>query len=275
MADFYGRTGSSVFYRLSAGALSYEEMLWYATYLADKPSIKPDILLVQLNYQNFANEGIRSGMRSLLSDPGFRQKVEDLIRGSRPESEELAEIVRAYDQKSLTTGAAAASGGTSAPPGYRIETSVLHLLDRIPGFERRGALKQSFVLTLIRCRSYFLHVSPSSRRSLGGPRITISRAALEDLAELCRRSGIRLILFQAPTNPVAPVYRTTEDETSYHEFTNSVAARYGTPLLDFEHSIPARYWGMSLNVPDPLHLSREGHRLLAEQMISALQLHSL
>src|SRR5439155_2819452 len=59
IADHYRQTGQArVFYRLSAGALSYPEMLWYAAYLTLQPEIKPDVFLVQLNYQNFANSGI-------------------------------------------------------------------------------------------------------------------------------------------------------------------------------------------------------------------------
>ena len=55
-------------------------MLWYATYLALHAPIKPDVLLIQLNYQNFANAGVRDGMLELLTDTDFRKGCE----GSRP-----------------------------------------------------------------------------------------------------------------------------------------------------------------------------------------------
>jgi lysophospholipase L1-like esterase len=148
-------------------------------------------------------------------------------------------------------------------------------MDAIPGFQKRALSKQDFVLMLLRCRSYFLRLQPATRRSLGGVHLAASRAALEDLAEVCRQSGIRVILFHAPTNPKVPLYGTPGDDRSYHEFATGLASRYSLTMLDFEHSIPEADWGMALNVPDPLHLSRQGHRRMAELMLAELQKNGL
>lgn len=270
IADSYRQAGShKMFYRLSAGALSYQEMLWYTTYLASKPEIRPGALLVQLNYQNFANSGIRPGMLEMLSDRRFREDIEELARRGRPESPAFAEALRQYETSQQPAGADAARPGPS--PGDRLDTAVRAELSNIPGFDRRDALKQSFVFMLTRGRTYILHISSAGRRSLSGPRITASRAALEDLLELCGRSGIRAILFQTPTNPAVPLYGTPADDRGYHDFCASLASRFHIRILDFEHSIPVSLWGMALNVPDPLHLGREAHRQLARLMLSALE----
>jgi len=242
-----------MFYRLSAGALSYHEMLWYAEYLASKPGIKPDVLIIQLNYQNFANVGVRGGMLEMLNDPAFRARIEDAAA--------FPEALASWRATPRQTTA------QPATPGDRVETSVRAELSHMPGFDKRDASKQSFVYILVRCRSYLLHLDAASRRSLAGVRVASSRAALENLIALCRRSGIRVILFQAPTNPLVPLYGTPDDDRQYHEF----CASLGVPVLDFEHAIPAAQWGMTLNVPDPLHLSRAGHRRLAELMLAALR----
>lgn len=274
IADHYRESGSrQLFYRLAAGALSYEEMLWYTSYLALHPEIKPGVLLIQLNYQNFANSGIRDGMLELLSEPDFRKEMEALARSGRPYSGSLSEAIHQYDeamrQKTRTRNA------PPPPSGYILETAFRSQLSLIPGFDRRAKFKESFVYMLYRCRSYIFRLQPATRRSLGGPRVEASRAALEDTAALAARSGIRTILFEAPTNPAVPLYRTAEDDRSYHAFTASLAARFGIPVFDFEHSIPQGRWGMSLNVPDPLHLGREGHHLLAQLMIAALERNGL
>ena len=270
MADYYRETGCrKVFYRLSAGALSYHEMLWYGLYLASVPAIKPDVFLVQLNYQNFANGGIRGGMLEMLSDSSFRRSVEAVAVRDRPESPAFADALRQYDEK-----APQAHSGDSTHvlvPGFRLETAFREKLDFIPGFAHRDGMKQSFVFMLVRGRTYLLHLNPTRRRSQVGARLAASRAALEDLVELSGRSGIRVILFQAPCNPAVPLYGTPQDERSYHEFCTSLAARFGIGMLDFEHATPAAEWGMELNAPDPLHLSRAGHRLLARLMLSALE----
>ena len=94
---------------------------------------------------------------------------------------------------------------------------------------------------------------------------------MAELPEVCRRAGIRLIFFEAPINPAVPLYLTREDDRQYHEFTRALAWRFGLPIFDFEHSVPGKEWGKSLNVPDPLHLGRAGHRRLADLLIAALQ----
>jgi len=277
LADAFRQSGSGVFYRLSAGALSYQEMLWYAFYLADHPDIKPDALLVQLNYQNFVNGGIRAGMSSLLADPVFRARIDAIIAANRPESGEFAEAARAYRSAQARPDATvnAASEGARQSAGYRIETFVRAGLEGVaPAIHERAALKQEFVGFLFRCRAYGLHMQASSKRSLGGARVNAARAALEDLVELCGRSGIRLLLFQAPTNPSSPLYASAEDDRAYHEYC-AIAASHGATLLDFERVVPGPDWGMSLNAPDPLHMGRRAHRLFADAMWAALKQNGL
>lgn len=270
IADRYREAGSQkLFYRLSAGAMSYQEMLWYAMYVSGRADLKPDILLVQLNYQNFVNGGIRGGMLALLSDADFRHKVEAIVERNGADADAFAEALHTFDQSQHSSGPAATNAGQTL--GYRIETGFRRQLDRIPGFNSREAIAASFVLLMNRCRVYFLHLGSARARSLSGSRIAASRAALEDLADVCGRSGIRMILFEAPTNPAVPLYAKPEDDRQYHEFTRSVASHFGLKVLDFEHSIPAGEWGMSLNVPDPLHLGREGHRRLADLLSAALE----
>jgi len=270
IADHYHQAGSrKLFYRMSAGGMSYQEMLWYALYLSGRPDIKPDVLLVQLNYQNFVNAGIRDGMLALLSDADFRNNVAAVAERDGADADAFAEALHAFDQSQRRSGPAAAGAGRT--PGYSMETTFREQLDRIPGFTSRNAMKESFVLLLTRLRVYLLHLGSARARSLSGNRIAASRAALEDLADICARSGIRVILFEAPTNPAVPLYLTPEDDRQYHDFTRSVASRFGLEILDFEHSIPAGEWGKSLNVPDPLHLGREGHRRLADLMCAALE----
>jgi hypothetical protein len=270
IAGFYHRNADSrLFYRLSAGALSYDEMLWYATYLALHPEIKPGVLLIQLNYQNFANTGIRAGMLELLSGRDFREKAAALAASGRPYSGAFAEAIHLYDDAMRKS--ARADDAPPPSPGFGLETAVRAELDLIPGFSRRNAFRADFIYLLYRCRTYILRLQPATRRSLGGPRIQASRDALEDTVALAGRSGIRVILFEAPTNPAVPLYRTAEDERGYHAFTASLASRYRVPLFDFERSIPQNLWGMSLNVPDPLHLGREAHRRFAALMLARLE----
>jgi hypothetical protein len=275
IADHFRDQGNrALFYRLSAGALSYEEMLWYATYFAAKPEIKPDVVLVQLNYQNFSNNNIRAGLLEMLGDAEFRKAIEKLHEENRSYTQGFQEALRSFDearaQASKRTAAEQNNAQETAGLGYTIETRFRKALDLIPGFKQRGNDKQAAVLMLLRCRSYFLHLQQATPRSLKGPRIDVSRAALELLIYRLQRAGVQVILFQAPTNPRVPLYRTPEDDRKYHAFGRRLAAHYNLTTFDFEHSIPAQDWGMALNAPDPLHLGRAGHHMLADLIAARL-----
>lgn len=280
IAEHFREQGSqTVFYRLSAGGLSYEEMLWYACYLSLKPQVKPAIFLVQMNYQTFENGGIREGMLEMLTDKEFRKSIESLASENRAYSETFAQSLKQFDQRDSQAGERSATertetdGGPTA--GYALESSVRQELDTVPGFARRANFKESFFLMLLRCRSYFLHIQQSTPRSLTGSRLEASRAALVSLLELSGRAGIRTIVFQAPTNPSVRLYRTKDDDSSYHDFASRLVGRFGLTSFDFEHSIPAGNWGMALNSPDPLHLSRAGHHMLASLMMQQLKQHGI
>ena len=65
-------------------------------------------------------------------------------------------------------------------------------------------------------------------------------------------------------NPEVKLYLTAHDKQAHYDFVNGLAARYQLPVGAFEEAIPSQYWGRMLNGPDPLHLSRTGHKMLAE-----------
>ena len=160
LADHYRQAGSRrLFYRLSAGALSYQEMLWYATYLALRPALKPNVLVVQLNYQNFANGGIRAGMLELLSDPAFRHAIAGYATGGRPDADAFAEALHQYEKAGKPADPAAGTRAGAVNLGTACENRVRGQLRRIPGFERRIAFKSAFVYMLYRCRSYVLRIA--------------------------------------------------------------------------------------------------------------------
>ncbi|MGD0619646.1 MAG: hypothetical protein ABSB67_18525, partial [Bryobacteraceae bacterium] len=71
-------------YRLSAGGMSYTEALWYAAYLMSRRELKPDVIVLQINYQAFWQAGIRDGMLGMLQVPAFRQRVEEMAHNNQP-----------------------------------------------------------------------------------------------------------------------------------------------------------------------------------------------
>jgi lysophospholipase L1-like esterase len=91
------------------------------------------------------------------------------------------------------------------------------------------------------------------------------------MAKRCRELGVKLVLFTAPFNPRVSLYRNGEDKASYEDFIRSVADRYDLPLYRFDDLVPAEDWGRLLNGPDPLHMGRHGHQIVAGKMIQVVK----
>jgi hypothetical protein len=128
-------------------------------------------------------------------------------------------------------------------------------------------MKGDFEGLLYRARVFFLHIKPTTPRTLSNATLVLNRSALEDIAELCRGRQIDLVLINAPQNPSALLYKTAADRNLYEDTIHSIAALHNLPFYDFERIIPTSYWGVWIDGPDPIHFGRHGHDLMAKVMI--------
>lgn len=254
-------------YRSSTAGLSYTEALWYTHYLASHPAVRPDALVLQLNYQSFWNGGVREGLLEMLDDGAFRKRIEAEAASAQPYSDTFVQAIRAHTE---TRREKAGSIREDTPPGMRWDGWVRQELEAWPPFAQRAEQRTAFAELLYRLRVYVLKLTPATARTISGTRWNASCAAIESIARICRESGIRLVLFSAPVNPKVNLYRTPEDRETYRKFVHSLEAADGVRVHDLENTIPQQYWGMWLTLPDPLHLGREGHQLMANQMSAIL-----
>jgi hypothetical protein len=260
---------TATLYRLSAGGLSYTEALWYAYYLALEPSLRPDVLVVQLNYQAFWQGGLRAGMEELLESPSFRTLVEREASGSQPYADVFREALKHHSSVLAQTAGATVADSLGFGPSW--EDSARNWLQQSELFQGRYGNKEDLMGLLYRMRLYFLRLRPDTARSVTGSRLIRSRQALEAMVDICRERGIRLLFFYAPLNPRVNLFKTPADASSYHEFATTLAQKAGAPLLNLEGIVPAALWGSVHNSPDPLHLGRQGHQLMAEALWAPLQ----
>lgn len=281
VADHYQQAAGDrlALYRLSFPAISYAEVLWALRYVTQVPALEPDLVVLQINYQAFRQAGIRDGVLGMLSQPDFRASVEAVARGGEPHAEAFAEARRRWDEREARSAAsrtpASASGSSFVSTlsalelGSAAETRARAWLAGAPGFATRAAQKDEFLEMLYRLRLYVLQVKPTTVRPIGGARLVQNQSALDAIAELCAQRGVRLVLFHAPLNPRVELHATPEDRQSYEAMVRSFAARHGLVIVDFERAVPAPRWGRLLNGPDPMHLSRAGHQMLARRIIEA------
>lgn len=269
VSDYYKKQGSNVLlYRLSAPGLSYAESLWYVEYLLQHPTLRPDAIVLQLNYQAFWNGGIRDGMWEMLKVPAFETRIKEISQSSQPFAEYFNQALNGYSAQLAKT---TPSGKMDESIGSAFETRVRIPLDKLGLKTASESEKDSIEQMLYRFRLYFLRLKPSTARSISGPRLVRSQSAVEALAERCRDEGVKLVLFTAPLNPLVSLYRSAEDKATYENFVQAVARSYNLSLFQFDDLVAAGYWGRLLNSPDPLHLGRRGHQIVAAKMIEVVQ----
>ena len=261
-------------YRMSWPALSYAEALFTLNALACRPELKPDRVVLQVNYQSFRQAGIREGVLDMLADPCLRGRVEALSRQPRAYADAFADALRRYaDRKRrAAAGASPASAGTTGVPqdvGGLLERRARAGLEHVSTFRERLVNKDDLLDMLYRLRLYVLQVKPSTARPLLGGAWQQNQEALEAIAELCQDQHVDLALFNAPLNPKVKLERTPEDRRIYDDMLRSYATRHHLRIVDIERAVPAELWGKQYNVPDPMHLSRAGHRETARLLLQS------
>jgi hypothetical protein len=259
-------------YRLSAPNISYMEVLWYLNYLLVHPCLIPGEFVIQLNFETFRKTGVREGMLELLEDPDFASAIEQEARSNASYANTFQQAIDQYEsriakEKGSQTSSISKTGVAEARGvGSVLETKARTALDHLFLFRSRGQLKAELLDFLYLARVNLLGITPTTKRSLGGGPLTTNLSSLERIGELCRRNGIRLVFFNAPQNPNAPLYRTSADHEQYQQIISRLARKFGQGYFDFENSIPGPLWGVWIDGPDPIHFGRAAHRRLADLM---------
>jgi hypothetical protein len=259
-------------YRLSAPNISYMEVLWYLNYLLVHPCLIPGEFVIQLNFETFRKTGVREGMLELLEDRDFASAIKQEVRSNAPYANTFQQALDQYEsriakQKGSQASSISKTGITEARGfGSALETTTRSALDQLSLFRSRGQLKAELLDLLYLARVHLLGITPTTKRSLGGGPLTSNVSSLERIGELCRRNGIRLVFFNAPQNPIAPLYRTSADREQYQQIISDLARKFAEGYFDFENSIPGPLWGVYIDGPDPIHFGRAAHRRLAELM---------
>jgi hypothetical protein len=273
LLDRLNAAGANVHgYRLSAPNISYMEVLWYLNYLLVHPCLIPGEFVIQFNFETFRKTGVREGMLELLEDPDFASVIEQEARSNAPYANTFQQAIDQYESRIAKEKGSQASSisktgfAEARGAGNVLETKARIALDHLSLFRSRGQLKAELLDFLYLARVNLLGITPTTKRSLGGGPLTTNLSSLERIGELCRRNGIRVVFFNAPQNPNAPLYRTSADREQYQQIISRLARKFGQGYFDFENSIPGPLWGVWIDGPDPIHFGRAAHRHLADLM---------
>jgi hypothetical protein len=264
-------------YRLSAPNISYMEVLWYLRYLLMHPCLVPGEFIVQLNFETFRKTNVRDGMLELLADPTFLAAAEQEAQSDAPYAGTFQQAIDRYRARLAREKGGEVEGNATSRTGLAethgigglIESRLREVLDRLPLFKSRADLKGELLDILYFVRVKFLGITPTTKRSLGGGTLTSNVASLQKIGDLCNRNGIRLVFFNAPQNPNAPLYRTVADRDQYLSIVAKLSRDYASASFDFEDKIPSPMWGVWIDGPDPIHFGRQAHHLLADLMFAS------
>jgi hypothetical protein len=212
-------------------------------------------------------------MLELLEDPAFASAIEQEVRSGAPYANTFQQAIDQYQsriakQKGSQTSSSISKTGITEARGFgtALETKVRTALDRFSSFRSRSQLKAELLDFLYLARVKLLGITPTTKRSLAGGPLTTNLSSLERIGDLCRRNGIRLVFFNAPQNPNAPLYRTAADHEQYQQIISGLTRKFAEGYFDFENSIPGPLWGVWIDGPDPIHFGRAAHRRLADLM---------
>jgi len=96
-----------------------------------------------------------------------------------------------------------------------------------------------------------------------------SRAHLEAMAKLCRERGVKVIFLFPAHQPWQPEYDFPVLRPQYLRGLRQVAARYNIEVLDMQRKLEEL--GLDALLVDDCHLTKEGHRQVAEALLPAVR----
>jgi len=271
---------SARFYRLAAPAISYAEVLLYLRHLIHAPELRPDEIILQVDYQSFRQVGIRDGMLELLSNAPLRSEVESIARSQAPYAIDFQDALSRYEETNAKRGSNPRGRGDAATSetgilksfgfGNLLEAKLRKKLDGVPGWQdRHHQMHSDFLNFFYYLRVFILRIRPSTPRPSSGIALRVNRSALEEIARSCRQSGIELSLMNAPQNPAAPLYSSDQERRMYQKMIRGIAQKYGLRLYDFEHAIPGPEWGVWIDGPDPIHMGRAAQTRMARLVVDS------
>src|SRR5262249_1131212 len=171
-------------YRLAVPGLSYGEALFEIDYLLSHPDLRPSLVVLQLNYQAFWNSGIRESLLELLDDSNFRGHMRERSLSGEPYADDFASAVRKYEERAIQRDSSRPAHQDGF--GSSVENFTRQQLSVVAALQRSPEAKDSFEEMLYRMRIYFLRIQPRTSRSITGPQLTRSQAAVEAIASSCR-----------------------------------------------------------------------------------------
>lgn len=253
--------GRFALYDAAAPNQNFVEALWQGIYWFKVSRRPPAVLILQASFDTFRKTGVRAGFQTLLTDPAFVRALGDYTAdaGARAYAEQFATARRDFSdrQKALATS-------QSSRPS--VEELLRRSVDYIPLYQRREELRGDLLNVLYEARVDILKISPTTRRHIAGVPAAANFQALADLSRMAAAAGAKVLIYNAPINPLVDMFYADEYQDYLHRLTDLVAQIPGAMFADLADAVPEQDWGYWLDGPDPIHFGENGHRIVGARL---------
>ena len=136
----------------------------------------------------------------------------------------------------------------------------------------RGNLRSAFLGDLFNLRNGIFNISSASQRKIIKPRYEKNMKALDDLLAYTKASKIPVILYIAPVRQDKLLPYDQREYSQWKEQVQQLAKVYSATYLNYEGLVPSENWGSNFGEDiDFMHFQEAGHKIVAEEILSALQ----
>lgn len=228
-----------------------------------KSKLKLDALIVEVEFMGFREGGLRKELSQIST-----ANLADALRDSSV-SKELEQLFDG-DEGAKENNIDSKSDGADKQEIENFLSESLGNLWKL--WKDRGNLRSAFLGDLFNLRNWIFNISSASQRKIIKPRYEKNMKALEDLLAYSKASKIPVILYIAPVRQDKPLPYDQREYSLWKEQVEQLAKVYSATYLNYEGLVPGESWGSNFGDDiDFMHFQEAGHKIVAKEILSALQ----
>jgi hypothetical protein len=227
---------------------------------------KPDMVMVNLVFDDLREDGLRSDFDPLL-ESGLTERllasaVGEEIMGAR--SGAHGEVHKGGEAKSGLPEKEVLQGFAQAHVEGWLDTSIGAVF---PTWAGRATLRNIIFNDLYELRNLVFGIKPNTVRRVIPARAAKNMAALEQIAVELKAAGVPLKAYIAPIRNDVQLPYPPEDYAKWKEDVQRLAAQHGFSVVNLENLVPNPVWGsIKGDDVDFMHFQGPGHKLVAEAL---------
>jgi hypothetical protein len=255
--------------------MDVQEMLLRITAASEEKPRQDDIIVADLALAEFRDLGVRGEITSLATEPPVNSALKSLVSANP----DLTDANKTLDAVLNPQEKSSGGGASTKALAERTEDTLQREADRWSFFAQRENLVALGLLRYAQWEHRLLHITSDTRVPTHAEPYRANLQMLELLMRFAQARNIHLILFFGPVRDLEPNPDAPADLARMHRDITGLCQRYAVTCLDYSRVIPEASWAdyspnqrgafaMMAGQHDFFHFKEEGHKALAEKLIS-------